>query len=118
MNEKVVKLGSSADTIKGLESLTETELAEVKALHSHPSTVGYIVFDADAEVIYSENVDDMSAPVFANVFDMCEGLGESLGQTGHRSTVFESKSMEITCRRFEDVRVVVVQGKGVRKAGS
>lgn len=93
--------------------MTEAEFAEFHKVAGHPATVGYILFDPDAEIIASEHITEANAAAFANVFDLCDSLTKDVGQKKHLSTVFEGREMEITCRRLETARLVVFRGKGM-----
>lgn len=114
MGENVVKLDRFSETSHAAGHMTDTEFVDFQKIASHPATVGYILFDPDAEVLASAHVSEANAAAFANVFDLCDRLTEGLGQKEHRSTVFEGREMEITCRRLEAARLVVLRGKGMR----
>lgn len=118
MSDIVVKLGASNDDQSYRSHLTDTELAELQELRSHPATTGHILFDPDSEILHSENVEEMSAAVFANVFDICETLGSQLAQSSHESVTFESRTTEIVCLRWTNTRLVVFRRKGNRKGGN
>ena len=116
MNKNVVHLGSQdIDPIR--LPLTDAEATEMQSLIGHPSTLGHILFDEDAEILTMDAVDEMSAPVFANVFDLCETLGGELGESIHTATTFETRGMEISCLRWNVTRLVVFRSKGSKKIG-
>ncbi|MEL6520765.1 MAG: hypothetical protein AAFQ66_07360 [Pseudomonadota bacterium] len=115
MNDTVVKLGSSGEPRSYRDRLTDTEKEELEAFRSHPATSGFILFDDMADVLVAEQVDDMSAAVFANVFDICESLAEQMGQREHNSITFENRWTEIACYRWTSTRMVVFRAKGNRK---
>ena len=118
MSDIVVKLGTSADDQSYRSHLTDSELAEMQDLRSHPATTGLVLFDPDSEILHSENVEEMTAAVFANAFDICETLGSQLAQTSHDSVTFESRTTEIVCLRWTNTRLVAFRRKGNRKGGN
>lgn len=91
--------------------LTEEELAQMNVLLAFPNTSGFIMFDKNAEVIASDNIAEISAAVFANIFDAAWVLGEQMGQTDHRSITFENKQQEIVCHRWSQTNIVFVRSK-------
>lgn len=117
MSTNIVKLESNDSTLVARNYLTETEFEYLKEECSHPATVGHILFDADAEVLGSKNIDEANVAALANVFDICGELTDDLGQKSHNATVFESREMEITCRRLSAARLVVFRSKGNKGVG-
>ncbi len=114
MTTNIVKLENTDASLVARNHLTETEFDFVKSECDHPATVGHILFDSEAEVLVSENIDEANVAALANVFDICSELTEELGQKTHSATVFESREMEITCRRLSATRLVVCRSKGGR----
>jgi predicted regulator of Ras-like GTPase activity (Roadblock/LC7/MglB family) len=109
MSETVTPLRTGDEVY--LTYLTEDERHKMKTLTSLPGTSGFIMFDKTAEVIASDNVADISAAVFANIFDAAESLGAHMGQSVHHSVTFENKQQEIICHRWTRANLVVVRGK-------
>lgn len=112
MTEKIVQLDRSEQSSSIRNYLTVNEYSELKTLCAHPANRGHIVFDQDSAVLERNNVDDSHAAALANVFDICGALIEPFGQKKHVATTFEGRDMEITCRRFSELRLVVLRGKG------
>lgn len=111
MGQNIVELQPTGESGVGTELLTSAEVEEIKELLSHPANIGHILFDPDAEVLDSSNVDEGNAPVLANAFDLCECLAVDLGQRHHISATFEGRDLEITCRRLSSSRLVVFRSK-------
>jgi len=118
MANKVVKLSADSKFEVLREHMNEDEFVEFSKLCSHHTTIGHVVFNEHAETIVAENVDEGYVAAFANVFDICDALTEELDQTTHAGTLFESRKMEISCRRYSNARAVILQGKGAAKAGA
>jgi hypothetical protein len=116
MAENVVKLGNDDPLSPARERLSDADFTDFSKLKAHPAVIGHAVFDDKADVIVAENIDEGFIATFANAFDICGELTDEVGQKAHVGTVFESRKMEITCRRYGDLRAIVVQGKG-GKAG-
>lgn len=114
MGENVVKLGTFNETSEIAGHMTEAEFADFHKVAGHPATVGYILFDPDAEILACDRISETNAAAFANVFDICDSLTEQVGQREHLSTVFEGREMEITCRRLEAARLVVFRRKAMK----
>ena len=117
MTASIVKLDGPDWTAVARQHLTDEEYKLFSEDCSHPATVGHILFNDDAQTLTSHNVDETQTAVFANVFDICSGLTEELGQKSHQSAVFESRKMEITCRRLSKTRYVLLRAKGQINAG-
>lgn len=112
MSEAVTQLRTGAAAYASY--LNESERDQMKALTDFPGTTGYIIFDKNAEVIASDNIAEISAAVFANIFDGAEVLGTQMGQSEHRSITFENKAQEIICHRWSRTNLVVVRSKVAR----
>jgi hypothetical protein len=115
MRENVVKLDQSDISLAVRNQLSDHEYEDLKSLCNHPKTVGHVLLDTNSEVVDCTNIDEGQIAAFANVFDICDALTGEFGQESHVSTVFESRDVEITCRRYAEVRAVVMQAKGNRK---
>lgn len=115
MGENVVKLGADSPFAAVQEHMSDEDFGEFTKLASHHAVIGHVVFDDRADVIASENVDEAYVAAFANAFDICDALTEEVGQKTHVGTLFESRKLEITCRRYGEMRAVILQGKGAKK---
>jgi len=118
MANKVVKLAGNREFDLLRKHLTEEEFADFSELCNHHRTIGHLVLNDNAQILSSENVDENDCAAFENVFDICDALTEEIGQKMHVSTSFESRSMEVICRRYPLARTVVLQTKNTVQAGA
>lgn len=115
MSTKIVKMDPRDDGSNLGDILTPGELNEFNTLTRDPALIGFTLFDPDGEIFLAQDIEDMAAPVYANVFDMAERLGRELGQHSHRRLSFESGDLEVLCVRWSSSRLVTYRTKGGRR---
>ena len=95
--------------------LTPQELAEFAKLRRDPDVTGYALIGFDGEEIDSSGVWDTTVPVFANIFDLADGLGGEFGEERSASMVIlESGALEVVGLTLSSAKAVIVRRKAAK----
>ena len=98
--------------------LNSKEAAEIERLKKDDAVIGYILISPEGDEIESSSMPESSCAVFANVFDMAQGLGEELGEyEAQPLTILESATTEIFCINFASARAVILRRKAGKHTG-
>ncbi|MEM7507390.1 MAG: hypothetical protein AAF415_11650 [Pseudomonadota bacterium] len=105
--------------------LTSQETVELARLQQDNSVVGYSLLGMDGEELQgSGHWTDMIAPVFANVADLANKLGEELGETEACARIsFDNREYQVFSVILSACRAVIVKRKqasvteGLRSVG-
>ncbi|MEM9062410.1 MAG: roadblock/LC7 domain-containing protein [Pseudomonadota bacterium] len=98
--------------------LTSAETVELARIQRDPSVIGYAVLDLDGNQIEASGAwASQIAPVFANVFDLADRMGDHFGEE-ERSPVlfFESPDFEVAGLLLTSARAVIIKRKPRRVA--
>jgi len=115
MTVNVFHLDAAESVEDWSELLSEAERETLAKTKDDPTSTGYMLIDEEGDILVSHNVAEIAAPVFANVFDICEQLREELSQSEHRSVTFESRDTMITCHRFSATQLVVYRSAASKR---
>ena len=105
--------------------LTSEETIELARIQKDNSVIGYALLGLDGTEIESSGAwKEMLAPVFANVFDLTDQIGEEFGEDDSTSMiVLESPDFEVAGVMLSSVRAVFIRRKdkggphGLRSVG-
>ncbi len=77
--------------------LTAAEREELAKLSMDSRITGHAVFNGDGEELAGEGLFEETVPVFANLFDIADKIGEELGEESHcRVIVADSQTDELS----------------------
>lgn len=96
--------------------LTSEETVELARIQKDPSVIGYAVIGLDGTEIESSGTwASMIAPVFSNVFDLADRMGEEFGEQDACPTLFmESPDFEVAGLMLTSARAVIIKRKPKR----
>ena len=105
--------------------LTSEEAVELARIQKDNSVIGYALLTMEGDEIESSGAwSSMVAPVFANVFDVADKLGEELGEEEPCPVLFmESPDFEIAGIMMASAKAVIIKrkvkrsGEGLRSVG-
>lgn len=99
--------------------LTSEETVELARIQKDPSVIGYAVIGLDGtEVESSGTWASMIAPVFSNIFDLSDRLGDEFGEENTCPILFlESPDFEVAGLLLTSARVVIIKRKQKRVPG-
>ncbi|MEL6478489.1 MAG: roadblock/LC7 domain-containing protein [Pseudomonadota bacterium] len=97
--------------------LTSEETVELARLQQDNSVLGYCLLSMEGEEITSTGLwHDLIAPIFANVVDLADRVGEEFGEQESCSRLtIENKTFEVTSVTLSACRAIVVKRKQPRK---
>lgn len=105
--------------------LTSQETVELARIQKDDSVIGYALLTLDGEEIESSGAwRSMLAPVFANVFDLADKIGEEFGEEDTCPMTFmESPDFEVAGLLLTSAKAVIIKrkqkktGEGLRSVG-
>jgi hypothetical protein len=105
--------------------LTSEEAVELARIQKDNSVIGYAVLTFDGEPIESSGAwSTMLGPVFANIFDISDRMGQEFGEEDGCQMLFtESPDFEIAGIQLSRARAIVIKrkvkrtGEGLRSVG-
>lgn len=99
--------------------LTSQETIELARIQHDSSVIGYAVLTLDGEEIEASGAwSSMLAPVFANVFDLADKIGEEFGEEDTCPMTFmESPDFEVAGLLLTSAKVVIIKRKQKRMGG-
>lgn len=94
--------------------LTAEETTELARIQRDPSVVGYAVLTPQGEEIEAGGIwRETIAPIFANVFDLANKIGEEFGESEpFEVLVMESGEYEVAGLSLSRARAVIVKQNG------
>ncbi|MEM1299292.1 MAG: hypothetical protein AAGH68_08410 [Pseudomonadota bacterium] len=98
--------------------LTSAETVELARIQQDNSVIGYALLTLDGDEIQSGGAwSSMLGPVFGNITDIADQLGEDLGEDDIcPMAIFESPDFEVACLLLSSARVIIIKRKPRRKA--
>lgn len=98
--------------------LTSEETVELARIQQDDSVIGYALLTLDGEEIQSGGAwMSMLGPVFGNVTDLADQIGEDLGEDDIcPMALIESPEFEVACVLLSSARAVIIKRKPRRKA--
>jgi hypothetical protein len=108
----------SEEPLEAQDFLTPEETSELAAIQRDASVIGYaLITNKGAEIEANGMFREMSAPVFANVFDLATKLGSDFGEPEAKPLLFlESGEIDIACVSLTSARAIIVKRKGAKVA--
>ena len=96
--------------------LTSEEAVELARIQKDNSVIGYALLTLDGDEIESSGAwSSMLGPVFANVFDVADKMGEEFGEDDDCPIVFmESPDFEIAGIMMASAKAVIIKRKSKR----
>lgn len=98
--------------------LTSEETIELARIQQDDSVIGYALLTMDGDEIQSGGAwSSMLGPVFGNVSDIADQMGEEFGE-GELCPIamFESPDFEVACLLLSSARAILIKRKPRRKA--
>ena len=98
--------------------LTSRETVELARIQQDPSVIGYALLTLDGDEIESGGAwSSMLGPVFANVFDLADQIGETFGEEDICPIAFmESPDFEVAGLLLTSAKAIILKRKQKRKA--
>ncbi|MEM7057001.1 MAG: hypothetical protein AAF557_05385 [Pseudomonadota bacterium] len=99
--------------------LTASESAELKRIKEDPAVIGFTLIAQDGtELEASGAFKDLSAAVFANIFDVADRMGEEFGVDDTCPALFlEGGDLEVAGISMSSARAVFIKRRPSRSAG-
>ena len=105
--------------------LTSEEAVELARIQKDNSVIGYALLTMDGDEIESSGAwSSLLAPVFANIFDVADNLGEEFGEEEPCPILFmESPDFEVAGIMMASAKAVIIKrrpkrtGEGLRSVG-
>ena len=96
--------------------LTSEETVELARIQRDPSVIGYAIIGLDGSEIESSGTwASMIAPVFSNVFDLTDRMGDEFGEQEPCPILFlESPDFEVAGMMLTSARAVIIKRKAKR----
>lgn len=106
------------EPLEAHDFLTPEETSELAQIQRDPSVIGYaLITNKGAEIEANGMFREMSAPVFANMFDLATRLGSDFGEPDSTPLIFmESSNIDIACVSLSTARAVIVKRKVAKAA--
>ncbi|MFK7941881.1 MAG: hypothetical protein AB8B85_03040 [Paracoccaceae bacterium] len=97
--------------------LTSEETVELARVQQDDSVIGYALLTLDGEEIQSGGAwKTMLGPVFGNVTDLADKIGEEFGETDACPVaMIESPEFEVACILLSSARAIIIKRKPRRK---
>lgn len=98
--------------------LTSEETVELARIQQDDSVIGYALLTLEGEEIQAGGAWlSMAGPVFGNVTDLADQLGEELGEADICPiAMLESPEFEVACVLLSSARAIIIKRKPRRKA--
>lgn len=98
--------------------LTSEETIELARVQQDPSVIGFALLTLDGDEIQSGGQwSSMLGPVFGNVTDLADNVGEEFGETeACPMTILESPDFEVACVLLSSARAIIIKRKTKRKS--